>query len=301
MPNTLAYAEIFQSELDKQMLELPTSAWMESNAGQVKYNGGNKVNIPNMSLDGMGDYDRAKGFVDGAVTLTFEQFTMTQDRGRSFMLDSMDIDETNFAATAANVLNEFQRTKVVPEVDAYRYAQIATLATAKSKTHTYTPAQATILATLLNDIATVRDVVGESEPLVITISAKVAAILDTAQGIEKHLSVTDFQSGKVNLKVKAIDEIPLVRVPSARMNDTITINDGTTPGQTAGGYTATGNDINWIICAQKAPIAVSKTDKVRIFNPDQNQNADAYKIDYRKYHDLWIKDNAFDSVIVCLA
>lgn len=301
MPNNLQYAEIFQSELDKQMLELPTSAWMEANAGQVIYNGGNTVKIPKMSLDGMGDYDRANGFVDGAVTLSYETFTLTQDRGRSFLLDAMDVDETNFSATAANVLNEFQRTKVVPEVDAYRYAQIATLATAKSKSHSYTPAAATILATLLADIAAVRDVVGESEPLVITMSATVAAILDTAQGIEKHMSVTDFQSGKVNLKIKAIDEIPLMRVPSARMNDTITINDGTTPGQTAGGYTATGNAINWIICAKKAPIAVSKTDKVRIFDPAQNQKADAWKVDYRKYHDLWVMDNAFDSIRVCLA
>ena len=36
------------------------------------------------------------------------------------------------------------------------------------------------------------------------------------------------------------------------------------------------------------PIAVSRTDKVRIFDPETNQSARAWAIDYRKYHDLWI-------------
>ena len=50
-------------------------------------------------------------------------------------------------------------------------------------------------------------------------------------------------------------------------------------------------DINWIIIPRDLPIAVSKTDKVRIFDPDTNQKADAWKIDYRKFHDLWIPVN----------
>ena len=50
-------------------------------------------------------------------------------------------------------------------------------------------------------------------------------------------------------------------------------------------------EINWIVCLKRAPVAVSKTDVTRIFDPMTNQNANAWKIDYRKYHDLWIMDN----------
>ena len=42
---------------------------------------------------------------------------MTQDRGRKFQLDAMDVDETNFVATATSVMNVFQEEKVVPEID----------------------------------------------------------------------------------------------------------------------------------------------------------------------------------------
>lgn len=49
--------------------------------------------------------------------------------------------------------------------------------------------------------------------------------------------------------------------------------------------------VNWLICPKSAPIAVSKTDNIKIITPEVNQFADAWDIDYRKYHDLFIPDN----------
>ena len=53
-----------------------------------------------------------------------------------------------------------------------------------------------------------------------------------------------------------------------------------------------------IICPKSAPIAVSKTDNIKIITPEANQFADAWDIDYRKYHDLWITDNKWPQVWV---
>lgn len=116
MANTIEYAKVFQKELDKQVLEGATSGWMEENAGQVKYSGGNEVKIPKISLSGLGDYDRDSGYTQGAVTFSYETKTMTMDRGRKFLLDKMDVDETDFVASAATVMGEFQRTQVIPEL-----------------------------------------------------------------------------------------------------------------------------------------------------------------------------------------
>lgn len=299
--NTLEMAKIFQQKLDEQMIVGATSGWMEANAGQVKYTGGNEVKIPILTMNGMGDYDRDNGFVQGAVTLSYGTYILTQDRGRTFQLDSMDVDETNFVATAGNVMGEFQRTQVIPEIDAYRYSKIAALAIAASKqSAAYTPAADTILAKLKDDIAKVQDIVGESEPLVITMSVPVATILDESPSITKKLDVMDFAQGSVNLKVKSLDGAPIIKVPSARMKTAYVFNDGTTAGQTAGGFVAdaAAKAINWIISVRRCPIAVSKTDKVRIFSPDTNQKADAWKLDYRKYHELWIPTNKLAGVWV---
>ena len=143
---------------------------------------------------------------------------MTQDRGRKFQLDAMDVDETNFVAAAANVTTEFQRTKVIPEVDAYRYSKLAALAGGKSHKTEYTPTTTDILAKFLADIAAVQDVVGENEPLVVTMSIPAATILAQADKIEKRLDVTQFTQGGVQTKVNSIDNTPILCVPSARMN-----------------------------------------------------------------------------------
>lgn len=102
--NTMEYAAVFMQELDSQMVECATSGWMEDNAGQVQYSGGAEVKIPKMELSGLGNYDRDKGFATGSVTVNYETKKLTQDRGRAFQVDAMDVDETNFAAVAGNVM-----------------------------------------------------------------------------------------------------------------------------------------------------------------------------------------------------
>lgn len=299
MANTLAYATLFMQELDRQVVAGATSGWMESNAGMVQYNGGNTVKIPKISMDGLADYDRATGFVAGAATLAYETMTMTMDRGKSFMLDAMDVNETNFVANASNLMGEFQRTKVIPELDSFRYSKIATLAIAAEKaSYEYTPAKADIYSKLKADIATIQDVVGEI-PLVITMSPITLALLEGSAEVNRQLQVADF-SGTIQTKVKQIDDCPIITAPSSRLKTSYVFNDGTTSGQTAGGFVAASGalTINWIITAMNAPIAISKTDNMRIFDPATNQTADAWKLDYRKYHDLWIPDNKLATVFV---
>ena len=94
--NTLATATLFMTQLDKIAVQEATTGWMDANAGQVIYNGGSEVKIPKMNVQGMGDYDRDNGYQRGSVTLEYETRKMTQDRGRLFQLDPMDINENNF-------------------------------------------------------------------------------------------------------------------------------------------------------------------------------------------------------------
>lgn len=296
--NTMQYASVFMTELDKQLVEKSTTGWMEDNAKQVQYNGGAEVKIPKMTMSGLGDYDRNSGFAQGAVAVTYETRALTQDRGRTFQLDAMDVDETNFAATAGAVMREFQNTKVIPEIDAYRYSKIYELAEAAGKTSTYTPAVDSIFETLMNDITAVRDAAGECTEIVIAMSAKVAGMLDLAKGGTNVLQSGFFAQGKAEIKVKEIDGCPIIRVPSARFKTGYTFMDGVENAE--GGFAAAegAKDINWIVMVKQAPVAISKTDVTRIFDPMTNQNANAWKIDYRKYHDLWIMDNGMEGIMV---
>jgi len=315
--NTLAYAQILQSTLDKAAVRELCTGWMDVNSDQVKYNGGSEVKIPKMSVQGLGDYDRDEGYAQGAVSLAWETKTMTQDRGRKFQLDAMDVDETNFVATAASVMGEFQRTFVVPEIDAYRISKIASIAitanvTGMVKTSQTIAANPSTLATLRaikEGIAKIR-AAGYNGQLVIHATDEVLTELEIE--LAGRLQNTTWSQGGIQTQVPAVDGVPIIPTPANRMVTAITLYDGktegteatqsaeATPDQTPGGFVkgSSAKDINFIILPRTTPIAVTKQDLMRIFDPQTNQKANAWAMDYRRYHDLWILDNKIASVYV---
>lgn len=296
MANTIAYADILQKELDQQILEESTTGWMDANAGEVIYNGGSEIKVPTISMDGLADYDRTEGFPDGSVTLAYQSYTMTQDRGRSFMLDAMDVNGSNFIANATNVAATFQREHVIPEVDAFRYSKIAALAKAANRmVGGVTLTADNVYSMLLKDIAAVQDVVGDVQ-LVITMSALTSAIMSESTQLARRLDVVDFKRGELVTKVKSVDGNPILVAPSARLKTEYLFKDEAAGGGFA--PTAGAKEILWEICPRRVPIGLCKTDKLRIFTPEVNQKADAWKIDYRKYHDLMIKQQKMQSVLV---
>lgn len=298
--NNIEFAKLMMKQLDQAAVIGATSGWMETNAGQVIYNGGDEVKIPTMSTVGLGDYDRDAGFAQGGVTVSYETYKMTQDRGRTFQLDAMDVDESGFVATAANVIKVFQETQVVPEIDSYRYSKLASAAIGANQTEAVALTAETILSKLREHIRAVQDVIGIDTPLIITMPSSVLALLEDSPKIGKSINVADFKQGGLNFKVKTIDDNPIKVVPSARLKTAYDVQDGTTVGQEAGGLkaAASAKDIQYLITPANVPIAISKTDKLRLFTPDVNQKADAWKIDFRKYHDLWVKKNKLNQIFV---
>lgn len=297
MPNAIQRASVFQTELDTQFIQESVTGWMDENASQVQYAGGKEIKIPSVVLQGMGNYDRTNGAPGSTVTLTYETLAMSMDRGRALEIDEMDVEETKGAAAMAALAATFQAELVVPEVDAYRLSKAATLA-GSTRQRTYTPAAASILATLNEDIMTVVDKVGSGAQLVIHISNAAYGVLVNSEKLVKQLDVVNFQKGEVSQRVRSIDGIPLINTRNNLMKTAFTFKDGVTSGQEAGGFEAAtaAKQINWIIFARRAPIAVSKQDKSRLFDPETWQKARCWHYDYRRYHDLWIPKNKLDGV-----
>lgn len=297
MPNNFEYSTIFQPSLDKQVVQESTTGWMEVNSNLVKYNGGNEVKLPNIVMDGLADYDRSNGFVDGSVTLEWKTYMLTQDRGRTFSIDAMDVDETNFVVTAGTVMGEFQRVQVIPEIDAYRYSKLASLAIGANQNRSIEITASNVIDELLADLNAMEDVIGAKQ-VVITMSPIMAGLV--AKAGKDFINKTMLAKGALSVEVQSFNDNAIVKAPSKLLKTAFTFNDGTTAGQEAGGFNAASNalSMNWLISTKDAPIAISKTDKVRTFSPDVNQKADAWKIDYRKYHDLWVPNSKLTSIFV---
>ena len=289
-------AVILQTVLDEEMVVGLMSGFMEANASMYKYTGGKTIQIADIVTDGLTDYDRSAGFgTAGAVTLTFTPHVFEKDRAQNFLLDSMDVDETNFLASATTTMTTFQKTEVIPEIDAYRFSRIYEIANKASKVGQYTPVVETIFEQLTLDIATVQDGIGANEPLVILMSTLTANKLNNADKVVKLLDKATFSQGGVNTQVTSLDGTPILKVPSSSLKTLYTF---TASG--SGGFVANAGalGINWIIMAKKSVVAITKTDISKIITPELNQTADAYKIMYRKFHTLFIPKNKVAGVFV---
>ena len=109
--NSIALATRYLPMLDEVYKASSKTAILD--AANVSFAGANAVKVFKTAMDGMGDYSRNNGFVDGAVTGTWETLTLTKDRGRSFMIDRLDNEETLDLAFGT-LAGEFIRTKVTP-------------------------------------------------------------------------------------------------------------------------------------------------------------------------------------------
>lgn len=290
--NTLAFAQNMTKELDKAAEQKTVTGFLADNVLRARFVGANKVLIPEVEISGLGDYDRDTGFVTGTISVSSTPYTLTMDRGRSFQLDREDHDETGIANLAGQVMGEFVRTRVVPEVDAYCLSKLASYAANKNQTVTGTPATGAY-AMLTGAIQNVQNEVGYDEELVAFVDSTMWEGLQESSELSRHLEMADFRKGELNLQVRSLNGVAILPVPDSRMKTAYDFYDGVSDGKTDGGFTPTtaAKSIGLLVLPRRAASLVKKTEQVRTFDPAHNPAADAWKFDYRLYYDLFIKNS----------
>ncbi len=295
--NNLEFAEKLTEQLDKLFVQGPVTGFFTDNVLRSKFVGAKTVLIPEVDLSGLGDYNRDTGFITGSIAVSNRPYTLAMDRARSFQLDREDEDETGIANLAGQVMGEFVRTKVVPEVDAYVLSKLAGLAVTNGKTITGDPA--TEVIKMFNEACVaVQNEVGFDEEIVCFVNPTVWAAIQNTPELSRQLVINDFKKGDLTLKVKSINGISILPVADARMKTAYEFYDGSTDDQKEGGFVPAGSakSVGMLVMPKKAASLVKKSEKIRTFSPDQNQQADAYKFDYRTYYDVIVKNSQANAI-----
>ena len=151
--------------------------------------------------------------------------------------------------------------------------------------------------TLVGDIAAIKDEVGDI-PLVIVMSGITRKYF--GRDFQRTLDYVTLMRGQLSTKVTALDGDPFLIVPSARLKSEYDFYDGISAGQEAGGAVAASGaeDMKWMIIPITGPMAVGKIDKMRAFSPEEYQAMNAWKVDYRLYHDLWMPPKAYANTFI---
>lgn len=279
-----AYAQKFTTRLDKIIERETLTSDLNMNGDLLgEFSDSGEIKVATIAMDGLANYDRATGFVDGEVTTDWETYKLRYDRGRAFSIDAMD-DEERAGIVSANVMAEFERTKVIPEVDAIRFA---TLAANAGET---TAADITTADAAYKAVATAEEAVEDAgvdlSTCLFYCTSTIKRLLRENQKQNYRLSQGENPNGNFLMW----DEMKIVTVPTARFQSKITLLDGTTEDQEAGGFTAAGDALalNFMIVHPSAAAAIQRHKKLRYFSPDTNQKRDAHLWQYRLFHDLLV-------------
>lgn len=224
----------------------------------------NELIIPMMDMQGLADYSRNSGYVTGDVTLTNQSVPVDYDRGRMFSVDVQDNAETAGIAFG-RLAGEFIRTKVVPELDAYRLARLA-------GTSGIGTVAGAALATGDAVIAALRVASNAMTEAEVPLTERILFITPTLYNMIKDLDTT---------KSRAVleDFSSVVQVPQTRFYTQVTL-----AASGAGGYAkegTNGKNINFLVVHKPAVIQFPKHIAPKVITPEQNQTADAWKFGYR--------------------
>lgn len=280
MANSIALFKKYVDKLDEVYKQSAKTAVLDGDGTLVQMGANaNEIVVPKLSMDGLADYSRNGGYVDGDVKLTHETVTFNYDRGRAFSIDSMDNEETAGVAFG-RLASEFIRTKVVPEMDAFRFAQYAGT-TGISKVS----AGAT-LSTGADVITALRAATTKMDEDEVPMENRILFITPTLDGLIQDMDTTKSREVLSRFSQKIL-------VPQSRFYTAITLYDGKTDtssqdsgvNQKVGGFVkaTAGKDINFMVIHKAALLQYTKHTVSKVITPAENQTADAYKFPYRAY------------------
>lgn len=291
MSNTIALAKSYVPNLDEIYKLSSLSAILTSDQGLARPGAkANEIIVPKISMSGLGDYSRSNGYAQGDVTLEWETVPFNYDRGRKFVVDVEDDEET--INTAFGRLGaEFMRTKVVPEVDAFTFATLAGKAGTTVSATLSSGTDVTAAITAAN--STMDDAEVPTDGRILFITATHRNAIEALDTIKSREMLARFSQ--------------IITVPQSRFYTAIDMLDGTTSGEEAGGYTkhvstgasdAAGVDINFMIVHPSAVVKFSKRVVGNVIPPELNSDSDGYIMKFREYDLVDVFDNKVKGVYV---
>ena len=280
----------FQPILDEIYKQASLTARMDAPTKPVDFLGAAVVKVFKTSIVGLGTYSRTTGYPVGDVVGTWEALTLAAQRGREFSIDRMD-DEESLGMAFGTMAGEFIRTQVAPEVDAYRFSKYASWSGVQEVGTPATLDKDTVIAALDAAKAALNAQEVPAEGRLLYVSNTVLSF------IEQAITRTLASENAVDRRVLRFDGMDVIMVPQTRFYKGITLDAGGSVD--AGGFAktgTTGRDINFLMLHPTAVLQATKLAALKIFSPDENQDMDAWKMQYRLYHDAFVYANKVNGI-----
>lgn len=289
----LEYASVFSNVL-KELYgqELTCNDLFNSNT-DIQIVNGKDIKIPTLSVSGYKDHTRGGGFNSGTYSNGYETKTLDHDRDVEFVIDPMDIDETNLVVSIANIQKRFERTQAIPELDCYTYSKLYSEAKrvgALIKTDELN--RANILSDFDDNLELLTDAGVPLDRVVLYATPRYEKMLKNAEGISRSLSVSNGENN-IDRRVKSLDDIGKIKeVPSARLKTLFDFTNGCVAASTA-------KQIDYILVDPEAQVSRTKYSYINVYTPgSDSRTADNYIYQNRRFNGTLGIDQLLKSGII---
>ena len=217
MPNTVNYAESWQSELLEVMTQNALCGPFVTD--NVRWLDAKTFHFTQMSVSGYKNHSRDGGWNRGNVTQTDHAYVVTHDRDVEFLIDRADVDESNSAASVMNISRTFEQTQAAPEADALFFSKVAAAAKKESGYNSSTAAADFTPETVFGKLKTML-AAGKLRryrargALIAYVSSAVMNALEQAPELTHTIELTRIADGGTGseTRVTEIDGLPLMAV-----------------------------------------------------------------------------------------
>ncbi len=270
---------------------------------QLDFAGGNTVKILNLQMEGLSDYKRAnnsqftaaggysefgagdqsgRGYLSSDVGATWETKTLRYDRGAQLKIDAMD-DEELAGQLMGTVVGAYIDQHIIPEVDTLRFATLAAQTTTLIGNRKEAAiSNNTIISAFNSAIEFMSEAEVDGENQIFFVNPSVMTQIRSTNELN-HVVYKSAVEG-VSFIVTKYEGRVIEEVPTSRFYT------GAVAGVRGFYPSATSKIINFLLVDKSVVLPVVKVDNVRVFTPDQVQDFDGYKINFRVYHDLFVPE-----------
>lgn len=291
----LKYAETFAPALEqKYAKELASFELFQSNK-QVKFIDAQTIKLPSITLSGYKDHTRGSlGFNQGTITNEWEPKKLVHDRSIEFVIDPMDVDETNKTVSIGNVQNTLEEEQTIPEKDSYVFSKLYDEATTYAANGATISTEALTAENILEQFDSAMEKMDEAgvpgAGRLLYVTPKVNKLLKEAKDIQRVMGVTG--EGSVKRSIYDLDDVKIKVVQSARLKSKYNFTEGCVAA-------ADAKQINFILVHPTAVIARDKYSYINAFEPgEDSRTADNYLLQSRFYMDAFLVKNRANGIYI---
>ncbi len=273
------YATIFSNVLRELYGQEAKSADLFNSNSDIQIRNGKEIKIPTLTVSGYKDHTRAGGYNSGTAANGYETKSLDHDRDIEFIIDPMDVDESNLIVSIANIQKRFETTQAIPELDCYTfsklYSELKTANSAAIKTDALTTAN--VLADFDSNLEAMSEAGVPLDRIILYCTPAYRKLIKNAEGIQRTLNVN--AANNLDRRIRSIDDISkIIEVPSARLKTKYEFTDGCKAAEDA-------KQIDYILIDPEAQVSRVKHSYINVFTPGHDsRTADNYLYQNRRYN-----------------